>query len=460
MGVANVAGAAVIVASCVDGGAVSKTVLYEAQNLRLSAGTGITTYARMLSGVARELGYATEVLVAADGPLHNKDEKLSEIALYDAVNALGPRWSHRLMIKAREVVGAPFGIRPVAFRRETVATHSANDQLAGFEVVHAATSIIDVARLHFMRWGQRLKLRPAAQPDLFHTTQATPIEVRGAPNIYTIHDIVPLRVPQSTLEIKPYFLDMIRHLCRNADHIVTVSEFSRTDIMRLTGIGGDRITNTYQAVELPPAYLNRTDAEVADDLERIYGLGFREYFLFVGALEPKKNIERLIEAYASSGTQRPLIIVGKLGWQYDEILAKIADERFYRLVQEGNEFSIRRRVRHLDYVPIGRLVTLLKGARGFLFPSIYEGFGLPVLEAMLAGAPVMTSRSTSLAEVAGDAALLVDPYDSDARAGAIRRLDHDADLRFELSRRGLERAQFFSKQKYAERVQELYRRLL
>lgn len=438
---------------------MQRTILYEGQSLRFASGTGIATYARTLGSVARELGYATELLVDAGGPLKANDELLSEIALYDAVNAQPPRRSHRLMIKLREVVGAPFGVRPVRFRCGGVATDRANDNLASFEAVHAATSLIDVARLHFMRWGSRLKLKLPEAPRLFHATQATPIEVPGSPNIYTIHDLVPLRVPETTLDIKPYFLNMVRHLCRHADHIVTVSEFSRADIMRLTGISGDRITNTYQAVDLPAADLDRTDADVAEELARIYGLDFKEYFLFVGALEPKKNLKRLIEAYAASGIRRPLIIVGKLGWQYDEILDTIAGERFYRLVPEGSEFVVRRRVRHLDYVSRGRMIALLRGARGFLFPSIYEGFGLPVLEAMMTGAPVVTSNTASLPEVAGDAALLVDPYDIDAMASAIRRLDDDADLRAELTARGRRRSRDFSRESYVGRVDALYRRL-
>lgn len=439
---------------------MQRTILYEGQNLLLSTGTGITTYARNLGALARELGYSTEVLVGPNASLKSGNELLSEIALHDATYAQAPPKSHRLAILCREVFGAPFGVPTVNIRRGGVISDGLNDNLGGFETVHATRSLIDVARLHFMRWGSRLKVKLPTAPALFHTTQATPIEVQGCPNIYTIHDLVPLRVPQTTLEIKPFFLDMIRHLCRHADHIVTVSEFSRNDIMRLTGIDEDRITNTYQAVDLPASYLNRSDSDVAEELERVYRLGFKEYFLFIGALEPKKNLSRLIEAYAASGTQRPLVIVGKLGWQYDDILTKIADDRFYRLIPDGSDFVIHRRVRHLAYVPIGRLVSLLKGARAFLFPSIYEGFGLPVLEAMLAGAPVMTSNSTSLAEVAGDAALLVDPYDSEVMAGAIRKLDADGDLRAELALRGTLRAQEFSREKYAERVGALYKKLL
>lgn len=437
-----------------------RTILYEGDNLKAGGGTGITTYARTLTDIARGLGYTTEVLVSASGRLYGQNETLNEIALYDAVNTQGPRLPQRLTIKLREIVGAPFGIRPVTFRARAIATGSGEHFLSRFSAVHAATDILDVARLHFCRWGRRLELKPPATPDLFHATQATPIAVRGAANIYTIHDLVPLRAPETTMDIKRYVFDMVQHLCRHADHIVTVSDFSRTDIMNLTGINAERITNTYQAVDLPVAQLSRSDDDVSDDLARIYGLDFKEYFLFVGALEPKKNLPRLIEAYAASGSKRPLIIAGRLGWQYDEILKKIADERFRRIVQEGNEFAIRRRVRHLDYVPAGHLVALLRGARAVLFPSIYEGFGLPVLEAMLAGAPVLTSRATSLAEIAGEAALLIDPFDVGEMAVAINRLDNDGDFRNELSRRGPERAKEFSREHYERRIDALYRKIL
>lgn len=268
---------------------MSKTILFEGQNLRLSAGTGITTYARTLGRIARELGYTTEVVLGIDGPLDAHDENLREIALYDAVNVHQPTRAHKLKIRAREIFGAPFGVRAIRIHRSGVAIDGANDNLAGFNAVHAATSVTEVARLHFMRWGKPLKLKVSSRPDLFQTTQATPIEVPSCPNIYTVHDIVPLRVPETTLDIKSYFLDLMRYFGRHADHIVTVSEYSRADIMKLTGISGDRITNTYQAVELPAPLLSRPENDVAVDLDRSFGLGFKEYFLFIGALEPKKN---------------------------------------------------------------------------------------------------------------------------------------------------------------------------
>jgi glycosyltransferase involved in cell wall biosynthesis len=126
----------------------------------------------------------------------------------------------------------------------------------------------------------------------------------------------------------------------------------------------------------------------------------------------------------------------------------------------GLDVIPRRRVRRLSYVSREHLVTLMRGARALLFPSLYEGFGLPLLEAMSLGTPVMTSKVASLPEVAGDAAILVDPLDTDDIARAIRSLDQDADLRGELKQRGPKRAEFFSPEKYRERVAALYARVL
>ena len=116
-------------------------------------------------------------------------------------------------------------------------------------------------------------------------------------------------------------------------------------------------------------------------------------------------------------------------------------------------------MRRIPYLPLGQLISLIRGARGVLFPSLYEGFGLPVLEAMMLGAPVITSTVSSLPEIAGDAALLVDPLDVDDIAKAIRSFDHDGDLRAELSRRGVKRAAYFSPAAYEKRIAALYKRL-
>jgi Glycosyl transferases group 1 len=144
---------------------------------------------------------------------------------------------------------------------------------------------------------------------------------------------------------------------------------------------------------------------------------------------------------------------------YEKDVEKIEEERFLSYILADAKISPMRRVRQIPYLPRSQLVSLIRGARGVLFPSLHEGFGLPVLEAMMLGAPVITSNVSSLPEIAGDAALLVDPYDVDDIAQAIRALDNDEDLRAELGQRGLKRAAYFSLQAYDDRIAALYGRL-
>jgi glycosyltransferase involved in cell wall biosynthesis len=153
------------------------------------------------------------------------------------------------------------------------------------------------------------------------------------------------------------------------------------------------------------------------------------------------------------------VIAGSLGWQYDRDVEKINDEKFLYYRNDLGQIYPERRVRRLSFLPLPQLVSLIRGARAVLFPSLYEGFGLPVLEAMLLGTPVLTSNVASLPEISGDAAVLVDPLDTDAISRAIRKLDQDADLRNELSLRGPKRAAFFSPKVYQKTVADLYKRL-
>lgn len=439
---------------------MGRTILFEGQNLTLPRGTGIASYARTLASVVRDLGYTTEVLVPGQisRPAAHGAHGLRDVdgLLQDTRSAL----QRRVSKTAREIAGAPFGVRPVPLRVGPGGEKAGGGPLSGFATIHASPEVVDVARAQFKRWGKPLAVKLDEPPAVFHATQATPMRVAGCPNVYTIHDIVPLRAPHTTLDDKRFFRDMVRYLCHKADHIVTVSEFSRADIMDFAGISGDRITNTYQAVELPAEFLAESDDQVAEVLSRAYGLDFKEYFIFVGAIEPKKNLSRLIDAYAASGSKRPLVIVGGLGWQYGDILEKLNDERFMRLVTEGNSMYIRRQVRRLGYVSARQLARLTRGARALFFPSIYEGFGLPVVEAMQLGTPVLTSNSTSLAEISGDAALLVDPFDVDDIARGIWQLDGDDTLRADLERRGARRAESFSRENYARRLDALYARLV
>jgi glycosyltransferase involved in cell wall biosynthesis len=244
----------------------------------------------------------------------------------------------------------------------------------------------------------------------------------------------------------------LQKVATKADHIVTVSENSRNDIIKFLGVDEHRITNTYQSVEFPSECVEKATDVIAEELQGSFGLEYGKYLLFYGALEPKKNVGRLIDAYFSSGVKLPLVLAASGGWGNEAEIALIERQR----EQERTDRRIRRRIYRLDYVSLPMLVSIIRGACALIFPSLYEGFGLPVLEAMLLGTPVVTSSVSSLPEVAGDAALLVNPYEVSDIARAIGQIVEDADLRAELTARGRVQANVFSVERYRERVGQLY----
>lgn len=436
----------------------SSAVLIEGHNLTLSSGTGIATYARQLAATLGRLKCDTSVLIGSSRGISRKDQALAQIVLFDAERK--PTLLTEAANEWRRLSVPPWGVRASRVQPGTMVVEGGAGRFSGFSAVHVVPHLMVREFAHFRRYGKRMRIAVDEQPRIFHATRPAPLKVAGCPNIYTLHDIVPLRLPYTTMDDKKLYLEVIRDLCRNAEHIVTVSEFSRQDIVKLTGISEDKITNTYQAVSLPAHLVGREEAVVANEIEALFGLSFGEYFLFVGALEPKKNVSRLIDAFAASGTKRPLIITGSDGWMNERDVKKIESERFLSYRLEGSLIRPERAVRRFPYLPLDHLVSLIRGARAVLFPSLYEGFGLPVLEAMLLGAPVLTSNVSSLPEIAGDAAICIDPYDIDAMARAIRRLDSDGDLRRDLVERGHRRAELFSPAAYEKRLEDLYTKLL
>ncbi len=433
---------------------MSSTILYDQSNIANRMGTGVATYARNLATAARNSGFEVEALLSSDVKVDTTNPVLAEIQLYDAQREPMFRWLEPATSAIQGAVRAPFGYRPRELPRAGAVLQAT--QAPVFKRTYVGTRLFNVARAHFYIHGRFARVSLPSPPTLFHASFPLPIRVPGCPNIVTIHDLVPLRLPAMTLDNKQYFFRLIQQHLKQADHIVTVSEFSRQEIISLFGVPEARITNTYQAVTLPARALAKSDDMVADEVTNLFDLDPGNYYLFLGALEPKKNVGRLIDAYAASGSRRPLVIAGGQGWQNKAELERIEDTRFSNYRVTEYTISKVKRVRRITYLPLEQLVTLMRGARALLFPSLYEGFGLPVLEAMTLGTPVMTSNVTSLPEVAGDAALLVDPYDTSAMAAAIRRLDNDTDLLGELSDRGRIQAEKFSMANYEAQVRRVY----
>jgi glycosyltransferase involved in cell wall biosynthesis len=261
------------------------------------------------------------------------------------------------------------------------------------------------------------------KPDvLFVPAHVLPI-VHPLPSVVTIHDLGYRYFPEAHPLGQRLYLDWSTHFsARAATHIIADSRATAQDLTRFYNIPAGKITVIYPGRD---ETLTRIDPA---PVRAKYGLP-ENYLLHVGTLQPRKNLIRLIEAV----TRHPspvtsLVLAGRAGWLSAPIGA-LAKERGVRL---------------LDYAPDEDLAGLYSGAAAFVFPSLYEGFGFPVLEALACGTPVICSNTSSLPEVAGDAALLVDPLDIHALASAIDRVLNDAELRSTLRARGLEQIEKFS----------------
>jgi glycosyltransferase involved in cell wall biosynthesis len=273
------------------------------------------------------------------------------------------------------------------------------------------------------------------------------MRLQGSRNIYCVHDLVPLLHPGLTAIDQGRMGRLLGRLRHEASHIVTVSEQSRQDILATLGWPADRVTNTYQAVFLPKV----PEAQVAER----FGLVRDGYFMHVGTIEPRKNIARLIEAYRASGLSVPLVLAGPDGWGAPGELAAARDMLVERPRASGLPCVVR-----IPWINRDVLVGLMREARAVVAVSLAEGFGLPIAEAMEIGVPVLTTESGACAEVAGGAALMVDPYDPRAIAAALRALDHDAVLRDQLRAKGHVRASLFTPAAYAGRLKRLYSTVL
>jgi glycosyltransferase involved in cell wall biosynthesis len=232
---------------------------------------------------------------------------------------------------------------------------------------------------------------------------------------------------------------------RRARRVLTVSTASKQDILHYLGVPADKVEVIYNALDSrlasPP-----TEDQIAIVRERFQLTS--PFILYAGNIKPHKNVDRLIEAYSilrrRGRTEPQLLIIG------DEI------SKYPNLRRLVHRFQLHRHVRFFGFVPEATLAALYRLASVFVFPSLYEGFGLPPLEAMAAGTPVVTSNVSSLPEVVGDAAVLIDPMDAGAIADAIARVLDDASLRDELIRRGRDRVTAFSWERSIARVREVY----
>lgn len=421
--------------------------------LSIVGGTGIATYSRGLAAALAGSGLGLGLLYGRPVPARG-EPMAREIAFFDSQTRLIRPLTQRLL----GLLGPQRAVPVPATGAVDRALHSAalHGGLTPAEVppcdaLWNANDLFGRAVVHMRLFRRLLRVHAAggAPPALMHWTHLHGIRLEGARNIYTIHDAIPLRLPWATLDDKAAWLAAARAVAASAAHIVTVSEHARRDLIALIGIPEERITCTYQAVAPPAEPL--PEAMSRARLAAHFGLEHRGYHLSLASIDPRKNLARLIEAYAAAGVERPLILVGGKSAN--------AGPELRLLTEAGGTRSRDGRVRHLGYLPRADVEVLLRHARSLLFPSLYEGFGLPAVEAMLAGTAVLASNVSALPEVVGDAALTVPPTDTRALAEAILALDGNDALRARLEAAGPARAALFSPERHARRLAALYARL-
>ncbi len=290
----------------------------------------------------------------------------------------------------------------------------------------------------------------AARVDLFHATDHLVPRFASVPVVATLMDAIPLSHPEW---IRTRFATVKHWLWRQAgrwaDHVVTISDYSKQEIVRHFGVDADRISVIPLGVH--PRFFERIDADARTALRQRLGLPER-FFLFVGTLQPRKNLERVLDAHASLPVRMqgevPLVVVGRAGWGCAHLVARM------------REPQAEARILWLQYMPDADVRALMQSATALVFPSLCEGFGLPVVEAFASRLPVITANTTSLPEVAGDAALQVNPLSVGDIAQAMRELASDESLADRLRQAGLLRAKAMTWQACAASTCAVYDKVL
>ncbi|HEV7550068.1 MAG TPA: glycosyltransferase family 1 protein [Candidatus Angelobacter sp.] len=291
------------------------------------------------------------------------------------------------------------------------------------------------------------RLLAKEKPDVFHCQYVQPPFARTK-TVLSIHDLAHEHFPEFFHPVEALRMKtLVRWSAKRASHIMTISEFSAADISRRFDLPRERITVAYLAAS--PDFHPRDKGQSQEHLARMYGIN-SSFILYVGRIQARKNLPRLVEAYArlrKQGLDAKLVMVGRQDWQSEQLVQKI------------KELGLQDSVIFPGFVPFHDLPIFYNAAEVFVFPSFFEGFGLPVAESMASGLPTITSFGSSLEEVAGNAALLIDPGDTGSITDALSKVLGDPGLQRDLATRGLKRSKDFSAGNLAEKALAVYHSL-
>ncbi|TQL17607.1 glycosyltransferase involved in cell wall biosynthesis [Zymomonas mobilis] len=427
-------------------------IFVDGLNLALPYGTGIATYARSLVNACKGMSYESGVVYGRN--VGNSDNPALKEVLFFCEETNPPRVKkifftiNKLISQYKKNNLAPYKIKNNNF----IDKGNLKKLTDNIDYIYNYPNIFNFSKTYYKSCNSFLNIDIKDKPEIMHWTHLIPIRSVGSVNFYTIHDLVPFTHPYADKSDKVMNWNMILKIIENGDHILTVSEASKRDIIRLFNAPESQVTNLYQAVDFEESLKNRPKHLVERDVNGLFGLEYGHYFLFYGAIEPKKNVKRLIEAYmAADCPDYPLVIVSSRSWSAEQDHALLEQLK-------GRDLPGKKKIIQLDYMSRSQLVSAVKGARALVFPSIAEGFGLPVAEAMCLGTAVISSTHPAIQEIAGDAAVLVDPYDVDALSEAISAMAEDDNLVKTLQERGPIQAEKFSMKNYQARLKAFYQK--
>ncbi|MFV0542910.1 MAG: glycosyltransferase family 4 protein [Marinicella pacifica] len=423
-------------------------ILVDGFNLALKKGSGIKTYGMTTLDAYQKLGYDVGVLTDNQF-VTGENALLDEVNLFDQDEVrlhpwLNYKWLRNLraasyMLRSRQshrVV--PHYVEPDP---DNYLSKVGGDKYSYIENI---PDVFHMANRMFALTKRLTKIKPTEKPDIFHLTTPWPVRIPGVKTVVTIHDLIPLKIPFTTLDFKKYFYYLFKQAAESADLILSVSEHTKKDIINIYGVSEDKIKVTYQSYRASKT-VNHDDAKTYLKAQKLTP---QKYILFVGNIEPKKNIKQLIQAMAYVKKGYKLAVVGRKAWMHEGQLKGL------------NNFLKKDDYVFLDYVTEYELGMLYQNATCLVMPSLYEGFGLPVLEAMQHDCPVICSNRSSLPEVAGDAAIYIDPYQFGEIRDAINSLIEHPTKRAGMIKKGRERVAFFSPDNYAHRLAKAYEGLV
>ena len=463
-------------------------ILFEAYPLTLKKGTGIYVYAlNLLKGIDAIRDDSVGLLLLLDESLNipivglSSSQELKNIQSYAKLlsqlfqtryphisrNNRSNSWSNKVINIFKKSVDSSllplsFFLQPKAFSFPTVLksslTEILNDSFISYDFLSRHQPyLVNISR-NFLMLRNIFRLIPnriysrqlARDYDVFHCTHLSPLTVVNLPQVTTIHDIVPLIRPELVSnQLVLVFAELLKANLRNSTKIIAVSQATKDDLVHYCQVPAEKITVVYEAAreEFQPVNI-----EIARPILSKIGLSTATvnipYFIFVGNIEPKKNVKRLLLAFRQFAMRDrrgcKLVMVGSAAWGFDDVK---------ELMQEMIAAEI---LIHPGYLPTNELPALFSHAQALMLPSLIEGFGLPVLEAMACGCPVITSDIPCIREIAGDAAIKVDPLSIEEICQAITAIADDESLRASLGQLGLAQNKLFSWERCARETLAVY----